>query len=250
MPKPLSERQQSILGFLQDYIREHRFSPTMREIAREVGISSPSVVKYNLDILERAGHIERDPEVSRGIRLRPSLRDHRSPARQPVDHHPVNHELMDHRPENHRSVDHEPLGHRPELFQAPILGRIVADMPIPIPDGNLASSTYAATIELPCDLVGDSRDIYALEVKGDSLADALVGDGDILLIQHLARVRNGDLAAVWLRDRAQTALGRFYLEGAEVHLHPDNPLLDPASHPVHNVVVMGKVVCVLRHLAE
>ncbi|MGD9145643.1 MAG: S24 family peptidase, partial [Anaerolineae bacterium] len=87
-------------------------------------------------------------------------------------------------------------------------------MPIPIPDGNLSSSPHAATLELPRDLVGDNKDVYALEVEGDSLADALVGDGDILLIQHLARVRNGDLAAVWLRDRAQTALGRFYLEGA------------------------------------
>jgi SOS-response transcriptional repressor LexA len=63
-------------------------------------------------------------------------------------------------------------------------------------------------------------------------------------------VRNGDLAAVWLRDRGQTALRRFYLEGAQVHLHPDSPLLHPASHPAHNVVVMGKVVCVLRNLSE
>jgi repressor LexA len=226
MPKPLSERQQSILGFLQEYIRLHRFSPTMREIAREVGISSTSVVKYNLDILERAGQIERDPEVSRGIRLVPSP--------------------MDHQPWDRQSVDRYQVNHRPELFQAPILGRLAANVPIPIPDGNLASSTYAASIELPRDLVGDSRDVYALEVEGDSLADALVGDGDIVLIQHLARV--SDLAAVWLRDRAQTALGRFYLEGAQVHLHPDNPLLNPASHPAHNVVVMGKVVCVLRHL--
>jgi repressor LexA len=215
MPKPLSERQQSILRFLQDYIQEHHFSPTIREIAREVGISSTSVVKYNLDILERAGHIERDPEVSRGIRLVAS-----------------------------------PAASGSELFRAPLLGHIAASMPIPIPDGDLPSATGTATIELPRELVGDSRGIYALQVQDDSLADALVGDGDIVLIQHLARVRNGDLAAVWLRDRGQTALRRFYLEGLQVHLHPDNPLLNPVSHPVHNVVVMGKVVCVLRHLSD
>ena len=100
-----------------------------------MGISSTSVVKYNLDILERAGHIERDPEVSRGIRLVAS-----------------------------------PAASGSELFRAPLLGHIAASMPIPIP------------------------------------------------------------------------------EGLQVHLHPDNPLLNPASHPAHNVVVMGKVVCVLRHL--
>jgi repressor LexA len=213
MPKPLSDRQQSILGFLQDYIQENQYSPTMREIALEVDISSTSVVKYNLDILERTGHIERDPEVSRGIRLIES-----------------------------------PAACGTELFRAPLLGRIAANMPIPIPDGTPSSSTSAATIELPRELVGDSRDVYALQVRGDSLADALVGDGDIVLIQHLARVRNGDLAAVWLRDREQTTLRHFYLDDAQVHLHPANPTLSPVSYPADSVVVMGKVVCVLRHL--
>mgnify|MGYP001821682515 CR=1 FL=1 len=213
MLRPLSERQQRILEYVQDYVQQHRFAPTMREIAREVGISSPSVVKYNLDILERAGHIERDPEVSRGIRL--------------VE----------------RAIETGT-----ELYRAPLLGQIAASKPIPIPDGALLPATNTTTIELPSDMVGDRRNVYALEVQDDSLADALVGDGDIVLIQHLARVRNGDLAAVWLRDRGQTALRRFYLEGAQVHLHPDNPLLNPASHPAHNVVVMGKVVYVSRHL--
>ena len=212
MPKPLSERQQNILGFLQDYIQENQYSPTMREIALGVDISSTSVVKYNLDILERAGHIERDPEVSRGIRLVES-----------------------------------PAACGTELFRAPLLGRICADAPIPIPDGTPSSSTSTTAIELPRELVGDSMDVYALQVRGDSLADALVGDGDIVLIQHLARVRNGDLAAVWLRERGQTTLRHFYLDGAQVHLHPANPTLNPVSYPVDSVVVMGKVVCVLRH---
>ena len=102
---------------------------------------------------------------------------------------------------------------------------------IAIPAGAIPPATGALTIELPGEMVGGGRNVYALQVEDDSLVDALLGDGDIVLIQHRARVRNGDLAAVWLRDRGQTTLRRFYLAGAQVNLHPDNPFLHPASHP-------------------
>jgi SOS-response transcriptional repressor LexA len=88
-----------------------------------------------------------------------------------------------------------------ELYRAPLLGHIAAGKRIPIPDEPPIPATGATPIELPSETVGDSRDVYALEVKDDSLADTLLGGGDIVLIQHLARVKNGELAAVWLRDR-------------------------------------------------
>ncbi|MEJ2737925.1 MAG: transcriptional repressor LexA [Anaerolineae bacterium] len=210
MAKDLSERQKKILDFLQDFIRENRFPPTIREIGEKVGISSTSVVKYNLDALESKGYIERDPEISRAIRL-------------------VN----------------EAAGSVLGAIRVPLLGRIAAGQPIPVPE---AAYSADETIELTRDIVKDERGIYALEVQGDSMIDALINDGDIVLMRHQERVENGELAAVWLPDQEETTLKRFYLEGKRVRLQPANPTMQPMYFPANQVQVMGKVVCVIRQL--
>lgn len=210
MAKELSERQEKMLDFIRDFLAENRFPPSIREIGETVGISSTSVVKYNLDALERKGHIERNPEISRGIRLVDSLA--------------------------------ETLA---EVIQIPLLGRIAAGTPIPVPDADFG---YDTTIELTRDIVKDDKGIYALEVKGDSMIDALINDGDIVLMRHQERVENGELAAVWLRDQEETTLKRFYLEGSHVRLQPANPTMEAMFYPAANVEVMGKVVCVIRQL--
>jgi repressor LexA len=213
MARELSERQGKMLEFLQEFITEHRFPPTIREIGEKVGISSTSVVKYNLDALESKGYIERDRDISRGIRLLGDLAD----------------SLAD-------------------IVHVPLLGRIAAGAPIPVPDTAYAAFDADNSIELTRDIVKDTKDTYALEVKGDSMIDALINDGDIVLMRHQKYVENGELAAVWLRDREETTLKRFYLEGSQVRLQPANPTMKAMFFPAESVEVQGKVLCVIRQM--
>ena len=214
MAKELSERQKNILGFIREFLNEYHFPPTIRQIGEKVGISSTSVVKYNLDALERKGFIERDADISRGIRLIEDLQ-----------------------------------GRVAEVIEVPLLGVIAAGSPIPVPESEFAPYGFDTSVELTRDIVKDARNIYALEVQGDSMIDALINDGDIVLMRHQARVENGELAAVWLRDQEETTLKRFDLEeGDQVRLQPANPMMEPMFFPAGNVEVMGKVLCVIRQL--
>ncbi len=213
MATELSDRQRRMLEFIRRFIEEHHYPPTIREIGREVGISSTSVVKYNLEVLERNGYIERRDDISRGIRLM-----------------------------------EEAVQRISEVIRVPLLGRIAAGTPIPVPDADFSPFGYEATIELTRDIVKDSQNLYALEVQGDSMIDALIHDGDIVLMRHQKTVENGELAAVWLRDQGETTLKRFYLEGNQVRLQPANPTMQPLFYPASNVEIMGKVVCVIRQL--
>jgi repressor LexA len=213
MARDLSERQKKILEFIREFIEENRFPPSIREIGETVGISSTSVVKYNLDALERKGFIQRDAEISRGMRLVEDLMD--------------------------RAAD---------VVRVPLLGRIAAGVPIPIPQSDFATFDPEESIELTRDIVKDERGLFALEVQGDSMIDALINDGDVVLMRHQERVENGELAAVWLPDQEETTLKRFYLEGKRVRLQPENPSMQPMFYPAESVQVMGKVVCVIRQL--
>ncbi len=213
MAHDLSERQQKMVEFLQQFIELNRRPPTIREIGEQVGITSTSVVKYNLDVLERKGFIERDRDISRGIRLSGEL------ARRAND-----------------------------TVRIPLLGRIAAGTPIPVPESTFSPFGYDTSIELTRDIVKDPKNIYALEVHGDSMIDALINDGDIVLMRHQRTVQNGELAAVWIRDQEETTLKRFYLEGSQVRLQPANPTMNPMYYPADNVEIMGKVVCVIRQL--
>lgn len=213
MARELSERQQGILDFIGRFIDSNQYPPTIREIGEEVGISSTSVVKYNLDALEKKGFIERNREISRGIRLAGELAERAA-----------------------------------GIIQVPLLGRIAAGVPIPVPESSYSPFGPDETVELTRDIINDDKNVYALEVQGDSMIDALINDGDIVLMRHQERVENGELAAIWLRDEEETTLKRFYLEGRQVRLQPENPLMRPMYYPAENVQVMGKVVCVIRQL--
>jgi repressor LexA len=213
MAKDLSKRQQGILDFIREFIDEHQFPPTIREIGESVGISSTSVVSYNLKILERERLIARNPEISRGIRLVGELAERVA-----------------------------------EVIRVPLLGRIAAGVPIPVPDADAPPFGPEDSVELTREIVKDPKGIYALEVQGDSMIDALINDGDIVLMRHQERVENGELAAVWIQDQEETTLKRFYLEGSQVRLQPANPAMQAMRYPAANVRVMGKVVCVIRQL--
>lgn len=211
----LSERQKKILDFVEAFVRENNYPPTIREIGEAVGISSTSVVNYNLNILEKAGYITRNKVVSRGLKL-------------------VN------RPTASRAKD--------DIIRIPLLGRIAAGEPIPIPSGDLPSFGYE-TIELTRGIIGKEEGLYALQVKGNSMIDALIHDGDIVIMRHQEEAANGELVAVWLKDQEETTLKRFYLEGDRVRLQPANPTMEPIYvHPA-NVKIQGKVVLVIRQLS-
>ncbi len=208
----LSERQQRILEFIRRFTLENEYPPTIREIGAAVGISSTSVVNYNLNILQREGYIIRDKEVSRGIRLKEGLKE---------------------------------LTSR-HIVKVPLLGRIAAGLPIPVPDSDF--SLTGESIELTRDILREEEGIYALEVRGDSMIDALIHDGDIVIMKHQQEANNGDLVAVWLKDEKETTLKRFYHEGSRVRLQPANPTMDPIYVDASNVEVQGKVIVVIRQL--
>ena len=216
MDKRLSDRQRNMLEFLGEYIAENGYPPSIREIGAATGTSSTSVVTYNLKRLEERGYISRDREVSRGLKLTSAT--HMRAASEAV-------------------------------VQVPLLGRIVAGAPIPVPasDFHLMGDE---TIELTRDFLGDPEGLYALQVKGNSMIDALVHDGDIVVMRHQQRVENGEMAAVWLKEREEVTLKRFYQEaGGRVRLQPANPTMRPiyVDDP-RQVEVQGKVVMVIRQL--
>lgn len=205
----LSDRQQRILEFIKMFSERSGYPPTIREIGEAVGISSTSVVNYNLNVLQREGLIFRDKTVSRGIRLAES----ESPRRASL-----------------------------HTIAVPLLGHIAAGQPIDSPD---SAYTPEDTVDVPVDLVPDSN-VFALKVKGTSMIDALINDGDTVIMKPVVSANNGDMVAVWLIDREETTLKRFYNEGARVRLQPENSTMEPIYVDPKVVRVQGKVVAVVR----
>ncbi len=160
----LSTKQQQIIDFIRRFLADKHYPPTIRDIVTGCGISSTSVVDYNLNILEGEGYIRRHPEVARGIELLPG-----SPA----------------------------LGQR---LLVPIIGQIAAGEPIPVPTPDTWDvAASSETLEVTEDLTRGRGGVYALRVKGSSMIDALINDGDIVLMQYGNVVENGEMAAIWLK---------------------------------------------------
>jgi repressor LexA len=208
--KTLSRRQQAILQFIERFLDENDYPPTIRDIQSELDISSTSVVDYNLKALEARGLIRRNSKISRGIEL-------------------VN-----------RGVG------RRNVVAIPVIGQIAAGLPIPVP-GDLEGSDATESVELGASLVPNSgQGLFALRVKGHSMVDALINDGDVVVLRQQETCENGETVAVWLKDERETTLKRFYLEGDRVRLQPANTSMDPIYTPADNVEVQGRLVTVLR----
>ena len=211
----LSSRQQQMLKFLREFIEENGYPPTIREIGGAVRISSTSVVNYNLNILQTKGFILRNRDISRGVRL-------------------VGAKI--------------PPGSR--TIRVPILGRIVAGQPVPVPDDNFSPLDVDDSIALTRDIVQEQGPIYALQVKGDSMIDALIHDGDIVVMKRETDVKDGDLVAAWLKTEKETTLKRFYWEKDKnrVRLQPAHPTMKPIYVNPANLEIQGKVIAVIRQL--
>ncbi len=128
-------------------------------------------------------------------------------------------------------------------FEVPFLGQIAAGEPI-----SFEQSDPDNTIRVTRDLVKEQEGLYALRVKGNSMIDALVEHGDIVILKHQQTAHNGDMVAVRLKNEEETTLKRFYLEGGRVRLQPANPTMEPIYHHPANVEIQGQVVAVLRQL--
>jgi repressor LexA len=215
----LSDRQVRILEFIRQYVEEHNYPPTIREIGKAVTIPSTSVVKYNLERLQEKGYIERSGEVSRGLRL-----THGASVL----------------PRGRAT----PLG----LLEVPKLGMISAGAPIAAV-GQQENPFAGDTLTLTSDLVSPQSELYALQVKGDSMIDALVFDGDWVIIRHQQTAERGDMIVAWIKDREETTLKYYHPEGATIHLKPANSAYQLIQVPAAQLQIQGKVVAVLRRLA-
>ncbi len=212
--KTLSSKQQHIIDFIRRFWVEMSYPPTVRDIVNGCGISSTSVVDYNLNILGREGYIHRYAEVSRGIELlawSPTLRSR---------------------------------------VQVPIIGQVAAGEPIPVPAPDTWDVTVASeTLAVNRDLIKGREGVYALRVKGSSMVDALINDDDIVLMQYVNVVENGEMAAIWLKAEKEATLKKFYGEPGRIRLQPANSQMQPIYAEPDNVEIQGRVIAVIRHLA-
>lgn len=209
----LSTKQQKIVDFIRRFRRDHHYPPTVRDIVNGCGISSTSVVDYNLDILERSGMVRRHSGISRGI------------------------ELLD-----------GSIGDG--IVRIPVIGQIAAGTPIPVPAADTWDTTASAeTTEVTEEVTRGKKDIYALKVKGSSMVDALINDGDLVLLQYTNSVENGETAAVWLKAEKEATLKKVYRERSRVRLQPANSLMKPIYADPDNVEIQGKVIAVIRRVA-
>lgn len=206
----LSDRQQRMLDFIRLYLEEHSYPPTIREIGKAVGIPSTSVVKYNLERLQEKDYLERSQEVSRGLRLKNG-------------------------PNFGQTVD------------VPKFGNIAAGHPLAA-FGQQDNPYAGETLTLTADLVGDPTDVYTLQVRGDSMIDALVNDGDWVVIRHQTTAQPHEMIVAWIRDREETTLKYYYPEGERVRLQPANPKYEPIYVAADQLDIQGKVIAVVRQL--
>jgi repressor LexA len=217
--KGLGERHQKILDFLSEYQRENRYPPSIREIGEKTGISSTSVVNYYLDQLEKKGLIERDRKISRGVRVS------------------------------------SPNGYG-DTLRIPILGPIAAGFPLPELDPNVSfmSENEANAVDIARSLLPSKEKgekLFALEVQGESMIDAMINDGDIVVLKPATEARNGEMVAIWLPRDNEATLKYFFKEKDRYRLQPANPTMKPIyvkkSDPLE---IKGKVVMVIRRLEK
>lgn len=228
----ISDRHRKIMDFLMKFQEENGYSPSIREIGENIGVSSTSLVDYYLRQLEEREHIERDQHISRSIRV---IRPLNSSIGTTVK-----------RTFNRMS---EAVN---ELLDVPVLGRIVAGEPIPVPGSDVRYFDPESSVSIARSLLAPRENIselFALEVQGESMIDAMINDGDIIILKPAKEATNGEMVAVWMDDKDETTLKYFYKESNRIRLQPANPTMKPifVDDPRH-LRIMGKVVLVIRQV--
>jgi len=210
----LTERQQAILEFIKEEIMFKGYPPTVREICDEVGLNSPSTVHSHLKTLEDKGYIKRDSAKNRALEV--------------VDFQQYKQEKM---------IEESmiPLPDK-ELAAVPLVGTITAGAPI------LAEENIEDVYPLPLDFVSSNKDLFMLKVRGESMIEAGILDGDMIVVEKTPTVRNGEIAAVLIEDSATVKY--FYKEADHIRLQPANSAMSPIL--LHEAQVLGRVIALLR----
>lgn len=219
--KGLTDKHIKVLEFVNEYQNQFGRPPSIREIGEKVKISSTSVVNYYLEQLEKMGYLERDNRVSRGMRLTGKVNQ---------------------------------IVQAGNMLRVPILGPIAAGMPLPElqPGVSYMTDSEAEAVDIARSLLppkekGDN--LYALEVKGNSMIDAMINDGDIVVMKPATEARNGEMVAVWLPSDNEATLKYFFKEKDRYRLQPANPTMKPIFiKKTEPLEIKGKVVMVIRKM--
>ncbi len=210
MPKPLSSRQKQILNCIEQHMSLHGYPPTVREIGSAVNLSSSSTVHAHLKSLEEGGHIQRDAVLTRAIKLVPGSRGEDYTRTKPV-------------------------------INVPIIGTVAAGKP------RLAQEDIEDVFPLPTDFI--SGDGFILEVRGDSMIDDGIHDGDYVVVRRQQTADNGEtvVAMITHEEVTEATVKRFYKEKQRIRLQPANKRMKPMYFD--DIQIAGKVVGVVRRMA-
>lgn len=202
----LTKRQEDTLQFVKEYIVSHGYPPTVREIAEALNVSSPATIQAHLDGLADKGYIKKGSNKNRTI------------------------ELM---------VDNEFTNKDEQVIEVPLLGKITAGSPIEAIEN---PNNY---FSLPSYLIPKDREVFTLEVSGESMINAGIHDGDIVIIERRNTARNGEII-VAMTDENEVTLKTFYKEKDYIRLQPENDTMEPII--LSNVTILGKAIGLYRKL--
>lgn len=202
----LTKRQEDILNFIKEFMANNRFPPTVREIGKGLGLSSPATIHSHLTNLETKGYIKKNASKNRALEL---------------------------------LVDNEFIEKDEDVVNVPLLGTITAGSPIEaieMPDEFFA---------LPANLIPNKKEVFTLEVSGDSMINVGILDGDIVIVQKQSVANNGQMV-VAMTDENEVTLKTFYKENDHFRLQPENDTMEPIILP--NVTILGKAIGLYRQM--
>lgn len=202
-----SPRQREILETIEKYLREHGYPPSVRDIGDAVGLTSPSTVHSHLKTLQRMGYLQRDPDKPRAIEVHWDPNSGAAFERRPVRH-------------------------------VPLVGEVAAGTDV------LAEENVEELLPVPVDFTGDGE-LFMLKVRGDSMIDAGILDGDYVVCRTESTARDGEVVVAGIPGEEAT-VKTFRREGREVVLVPSNERLEPMRYPSSEVEIFGRVVTVIR----
>jgi len=206
----LSSRQAAILNYIKKEIKDKGYPPSVREIGEAIGLSSSSTVHTHLTTLEQKGYIRRDQSKPRAL----EVTEKASPE-----------------------ID-APSVSLKEMVDVPIIGKISAGQPI------LAQENFEDTFPIPIGFVPSNRDLFMLTVSGESMIEAGIFDGDLIIVEHTPTARNGEIVVALIDDEA--TVKTFYRENGHIRLQPENSSMEPIIVP--NAEILGKVIGLFRKI--
>ena len=202
----LTERQEAVLNYLKKFMAEHGYPPTVREICKELGLTSPATAHSHLEHLQNKGYIKKGDNKNRAIEL---------------------------------LVDNELLSKNENIVDVPLLGKITAGNPIE------AIERPNEYFSLPAYLIPNKKEVFTLKVSGESMINAGIYDGDIVIVERCNTANNGQIV-VAMTDENEVTLKTFYKENGYFRLQPENDTMEPFIFK--NITILGKAIGLYRKL--